>query len=946
MNISTNIIQKITQKPVFTKINQNQMQQFENPDKNSQLPSSYAIGNSLVNTNLPVSYSKIGEISVPGLKDKAIIFKLANGQKVIILPKKGPTYIKTTYNVGSLNETEDIRGISHFIEHNLFNGSKGLEPKEYDKKVADLGGSTNASTSFSKTDYYLSLQLLNGNSLEQAIQLNAMQTQFPTFPVEQLQKEKEPVKSEIDLYKDEPTDVATGIMLKNLFNIDTNSSNFILGTKDNINSFSREKVLDYFNTWYTPDNAVTVITGDVNVDETIKLVSKYYNKQSDLSKTSQRHYEPIQYNDKPIRTDIIQPNASSASILMGFAIPDGTTKEEQDKIIALMSLLTSSDSKLSKALDKYGLNVDFYIESMQNKPNGAKAIIISTSPTEAQIEDVLKIIYSAINDIVNNPPSNEDLEIYKRKSIIGINNISEGSEAINYTLTTMAMENDYNYFNDRIRNLQNITPMDISATAKKFLDLSKVSLCVSHEKTATVNSINNNYSLNNTGKVVSFGASGNPKKTITEEKEKVKMYKLPNNIETMTISSNPGISSALSIDFRTNELNNISSPAFMVINELLNRGSCFKNNEAYNKLLNSKNIGLSYSAGSDGLFITSVFEDENIHDVLQLIKETLTYPNFSHAEFERAKQIVKDSILCEYTSPMDKLSPELFPGLKKYDSKEERLKQLDALTLQDIQNLYSAIFATSQVNATLTAPIETKPYLQDIFHNELSVGFPVFKPFSKENSPSYNIYSPNTASKILTTVEEQSQAEIYQAYKYKKSKNADDIAKIELLNIILGQGMSSRLFTDLRENEKLAYSVGSEIINEKDTEAIILSIGTTSDSPNPKEGSPENITKALDGFKRNIDKLKTEPVSQKELDNAKIKYKTQILNSFETNVGKNAAFAAFKYSPYDTDHYEALLDAIDRVTVEDIKAAANHVFANPPITSIVASQKTFDDLNL
>ena len=158
--------------------------------------------------------------------------------------------------------------------------------------------------------------------------------------------------------------------------------------------------------------------------------------------------------------------------------------------------------------------------------------------------------------------------------------------------------------------------------------------------------------------------------------------------------------------------------------------------------------------------------------------------------------------------------------------------------------------------------------------------------------------------------------------------------------------MSSRLFTDLRENEKLAYSVGSEISIEKDTEAMILAIGTTSDSPNPMEGSPENVTKALAGFKRNVDKLRTEPVSQKELDNAKIKYKTQILNYFETNTGKNGAFSTFKYSPYDTNHYEALLDAIDRVSIEDIKAAANYVFANPPITSIVASKKTFDALNL
>ena len=113
------------------------------------LPSVYPTGLSQVNSNLPMAYTKIGEISVPGLKEKASIFKLANGQKVVIQPKDGPTYIKTTYNVGSLNETENIRGMSHYIEHNLFNGSKDLAPKEYDKRVSELGGSTNASTGFS-----------------------------------------------------------------------------------------------------------------------------------------------------------------------------------------------------------------------------------------------------------------------------------------------------------------------------------------------------------------------------------------------------------------------------------------------------------------------------------------------------------------------------------------------------------------------------------------------------------------------------------------------------------------------------------------------------------------------------------------------------------------------------------------------------------------------------
>ena len=172
------------------------------------------------------------------------------------------------------------------------------------------------------------------------------------------------------------------------------------------------------------------------------------------------------------------------------------------------------------------------------------------------------------------------------------------------------------------------------------------------------------------------------------------------------------------------------------------------------------------------------------------------------------------------------------------------------------------------------------------------------------------------------------------------------MAKIELLNIILGGGMSSRLFTDLREDKKLAYSVGSGRLNEKDTDSIVLHIATTTDSPDPNEGSPENLTQALEGFQDNVNKLKTENVSQKELENAKIQYKTEILDNFETSIGKTSAFASSKYSPYDMNYWSQIFDAIDKVTVDDIRAAANYIFANPPITSIVASQKTFDTLGI
>ena len=935
--------------------NVNTVRQLETPQKNKgvnfgnntqQLPSTHTVGMSQINTNMPIGYTKLGEIPIPGLTEKASVFKLANGQKVVILPKKGPTQIKTTFNVGSLNETEDIRGMSHYIEHNLFNGSKGLEPKEYDKKVSNMGGYTNASTSFNTTDYYMTIQLLDDSFLEEGIKLNAAQVQYPTFPPAQLEKEKEAVKSEIDLYKDNIGDVATSRVLKNLFNIDTKSTNFILGTKQNINSFNQEKVLDYYNTWYTPDNTVTVITGDVDVNETINLVSKHFNKPADFSKANQRHSEPLTYINKPVRNDIIQKGSPISNISMGFAVPEGTSDKDIESIDMLLHILNSSDSRLTKALDKYGILPFFGTEKMQNKPDGARAIISSINLPEEQIEDVLKILYEELTYIANNPPTIEEFQNAQTSAIRGLDNVAEYSEGINSMLTHMALKNDYNYLANSRNIISSLTPADISAAAKKFLDLNKVSLCVAHSEKTTSETINNNYKTANTKPAnVSFGKA-NPNKDVQAETAKIREYKLHNNIETAIVPANNAGKSAIAMSIQTDTMQDVSAPALTILSELLNRGSIQKGVDEYNKALNKNDVSMFFDATSEGINIQTVFYDDKMQDTLSLMKETLSSPNFTEAEFQRAKTNLKDLLLNARKSPLDNAYKAIFPNIRNFDSVEEQLAQLEQLTLADIQNLYNRILSTSQCEVTCSAPVEQKPYLQDILHNNLSAGMPTFQQAGINRELNTQSYMPITQAKTIAEAEQNAQAQIIQAYTYKTTNNVEDETKIELMNIILGSGMSSRLFTDLREKEKLAYRVKSTLAKQNDTGIIKLYISTTTDPETVGEGSPENAKKAIAGFNRNVELLKTQPISEQELQQAKNTLKACLLNEREANIGINNQMHHFRNSAYGLKHIDLMLETIDKITIEDIQATANYVFKNQPVTSIVASQSTLDALNL
>ena len=137
----------------------------------------------------PMAYTKIGEMNFP-YDTKAYCYKLTNGQRVIIVPQEGETVLKTYVNTGSMNEPDNLRGISHYIEHNLFNGSQGLEQGDFFKQVDKMGASTNASTGFAETNYYISSNLLNEGDLENKIKIHASMLETPLFAADKLEKEK------------------------------------------------------------------------------------------------------------------------------------------------------------------------------------------------------------------------------------------------------------------------------------------------------------------------------------------------------------------------------------------------------------------------------------------------------------------------------------------------------------------------------------------------------------------------------------------------------------------------------------------------------------------------------------------------------------------------------------------------------------------------------------
>ena len=192
------------------------------------------------NIKIPAGYKQIGIYELAnGLKMYS--YKLTNGYKVNIVPMEdSPAVVKNYVNVGSMNETADIKGISHFLEHMAFNGTNGenghvkLEVGDSFKKVEEMGGWANASTSYAVTDYVNSTPLFKEDDIEKQIKIIAAMTEDLKLSDEMIEKEKPAVCSEIDMILDEPQTIALDQTVRTLFGIKNPADEMIGGSVKHI----------------------------------------------------------------------------------------------------------------------------------------------------------------------------------------------------------------------------------------------------------------------------------------------------------------------------------------------------------------------------------------------------------------------------------------------------------------------------------------------------------------------------------------------------------------------------------------------------------------------------------------------------------------------------------------------------------------------------------------
>ncbi len=275
-------------------------------------------------------------------------YTLPNGLHVILHQDNSTPNVAVSvlYHVGSKNEVKGRTGFAHFFEHLMFEGTDNIERGEYMNMVQSAGGALNANTSFDRTYYY---ELLPSNQVALGLWMEAERMKNAKVDEVGVETQRKVVQEEKRMRVDNQP---YGTILQETFGLAYKEHPYKvtpIGTFEDLNNAKIEEFRDFYKTFYVPNNATLSIAGDINVEETKKLIEQYFGSIPKGTKEIPRPTikEPKQTEE---RRKIVYDNIQLPAVIQAYHIPAQGTPDHY-ALSMLTTLLSGGESaRLPKAL--------------------------------------------------------------------------------------------------------------------------------------------------------------------------------------------------------------------------------------------------------------------------------------------------------------------------------------------------------------------------------------------------------------------------------------------------------------------------------------------------------------------------------------------------------------------------------------------------------------------
>ncbi len=432
-------------------------------------------------------------VKYPYLTEDVEIYERENGHKIVIAHKEGELVnVSTWVKTGSINEDDTNNGISHFLEHLMFKGTHKHKAGYFDKTLEAKGAIVNAATWKDYTFYYVTLPKGPQDcDLNLAIELHADMMLDPVLPEEEIgapfdlnnpkvtdKRERHVVIEEIRMRKDQNWTKVYNACNFNMYKKHPYKRD-VIGTPEIISGVTRDEIMNYYKTFYSPENMTTIIVGDFDKEKVLEKVEKEFDFKD-------RPNAPKKINEIDTPTDhtIVVENkgkSNTSYLMIGFLGPKANQLKENIELDIISIILgESTSSRLYQNLIEKQPEQIFNManaEHYQFKDGNNFFVQANFKPEKRDI--AISLVKKEIENLLTNRITEEELEKAKKKTksrfAYAAETVSEIGETIGYYMTVCE---DLKLIENYLKDVEAITIDDLENTIKKYLDINNAVISI------------------------------------------------------------------------------------------------------------------------------------------------------------------------------------------------------------------------------------------------------------------------------------------------------------------------------------------------------------------------------------------------------------------------------------------------------------------------------------
>ncbi|WEM42781.1 pitrilysin family protein [Photobacterium sp. DA100] len=832
---------------------------------------------------LPQGVTFIEQIKAGQSSDTPVIpyskYQLANGLTVVLHEDKSDplVHVDMTYHVGSAREELGKSGFAHFFEHMMFQGSEHVGDQEHFKLITEAGGTLNGTTNRDRTNYF---QTVPANQLEKVLWLEADRMGFLLGAVSQRKFEiqRSTVKNErAQRYENRPYGLVYERMGEALYPRTHPYSWQTIGYVEDLDRVDVNDLKAFFLRWYGPNNATLTIGGDIDVEQTLEWVNKYYGSIPRGPEVEKPAKQPVTVDNDLYLT--LEDKIQQPMLLMAWPTSYNGADDEASLDMLARVIGGGKNSLMYQNLVKTGKVVD--AGAFHDCAELACTMYVYAIGQSGKQGD-LKKLRSEVTDILDGLEERgvSTTELEELKGMVEANAIF-GLQSVSGKVSQLAAYetffDDPGYLGTELGNLRAVTTASMEQAYMRYLNgHPSVTLSVVPRGRTSIEAAKPNFTpppriipeytkvseekLQQQMRVPvdDFDRSVMPQPSSPVEAVMPDLYQfeLANGIKVLGTEyrETPTVEIQMVVPAGRRFEPEGKAGLAKLTASMMAEASEASTVEELSSRLDRLGSTVSFSAGKYGTVVSVTSLTKYLPETLDILKERLFQPAFDPADFARVKQQALEGIIYEHQRPAwlaGQATREVLFGGTTFSLPPEGTKaSLESITLEDVKAFYRRYYTPNGADIVVVG---------DIDKTQLSSSLGFLADWQGMPEPSYVTPAlPSLPKQTVWLVDKPGapQTVIRLARQGLPYDATGELYETQLANFNLAGNFNSRINLNLREDKGYTYGAGGYQSGGKEVGLSVYYAQVRADATLP----------SLKEFLAELEKMSSEGVTDEELN--------------------------------------------------------------------------------